>query len=85
MPNDLVERHVKYVVEVFENGENLYTAHSHVLSFAVGSFLDLCNRYGTHYHNEIDTFDTVGRGFQISQSFNGNRVDVSIYATTAIQ
>lgn len=79
----MIDRNVKYVVEVFEDGENLFTAHSHVLSFAVGSFLDLCDRYGKHNHSEINTYDTVGRGFQISQPFNDNRVDVTIYATPA--
>ena len=82
----MIDRNVKYVVEVFEGGENLFTAHSHVLSFAVGSFLDLCRRYGKHNFNEIDTFDTVGRGYPIVLDFGeaGEPLtQVQIYATPA--
>lgn len=74
-----IDRHVKYVVEAFEDGENLFTAHSHVLSFAVGSFLDLCHRYGIGHHNEIDTFDSVGRGFPVEARGQYTDVTVLIY------
>ena len=80
----MIDRNVKYVVEVFEDGENLFTAHSHVLSFAVGSFLDLCTRYGIRRnHNEIDTFDSVGRGFTVEARGEYTDVTVRIYVVPA--
>lgn len=79
-----IDRHVKYVVEAFEDGESLFTAHSHVLSFAVGSFLDLCRRYGIgQHHNEIDTFDSVGRGYAVAAHGNFTDLQVRIYAIPA--